>query len=92
MKFTLPLATALTLAFGLFGTARADEMVDPAKMTCAALMAMDATGMMAAGAAVHGAMMEDAAMAAMTDDETMKAAEAACKLHPDAMVMDAMKM
>ena len=92
MKFTLPLAAALTLTLGLFGTAQADEMTDPAKMTCADLMAMDTTGMMAAGAAVHGAMMEDAAAAAMTDEQTMKAAEEACKMHPDAMVIDAMKM
>ena len=92
MKFTLPLAAALTLTFGLATTAPAEEKMDPAKTTCADLMAMDSTGMMAAGAAVHGAMLDDAAMAAMTDEEVMEAAEEACKMHPDAMVIDAMKM
>jgi len=56
------------------------------------MMAMDMTGMMKAGTAIKGAMMDDAKMAAMTDEEAMKDAEAACKAHPDGTVMDAMKM
>ena len=92
MKFTLCLAAALTLTLGSLSGAVAGSHIDAATMSCADLMAMDMTGMMAAGAAVHGAMMEDEKMAAMTDEETMKAAEKACKMHPDATVMDAMKM
>jgi hypothetical protein len=91
MKLTLTLAALLTL--GTVSIAAAQEAtMDATKMTCADLMAMDATGMMEAGATVRGAMMEDENMAAMTDEEVTKMAEEACKMHPDAMVMDAMKM
>ena len=38
------------------------------------------------------AMKDDAATTAMTDEEHMKAVSAACEAHPDATVMDAMKM
>jgi hypothetical protein len=37
-------------------------------------------------------MKDDAKMSAMTDEDMMKAAEEACKMHPDAGVMDAMHM
>lgn len=86
MKLTFA-AAALAL-FAL--PALADEMMDPHKMACKDLMAMDMNGMMAAGTAIKGAMKDDVAMQAMTDEEVMKAAEAACKLHPDGMVADAM--
>ena len=36
--------------------------------------------------------MEDEKLGAMTEEETTKMAEEACKMHPDAMVIDAMKM
>ena len=70
----------------------ADEMADMSKMTCADMMAMDADGMMKSGMMMKEAMMDDAKMAAMTDEEMTKMAEEACKMHPDAMVMDALKM
>ena len=86
MKLTFA-AAALAL-FAL--PALADGMMDPAKMMCKDLMAMDMTGMMTAGTEIKGAMKDDAKMAAMTDEEVMKAAEDACKVHPDGTVMDAM--
>jgi hypothetical protein len=88
MKLTFAAAAFALLAAPVF----ADTMADPATMMCKDLMAMDMTGMMAAGTAIKGSMMDDAAMQAMTDEDVMKAAEAACKAHPDGMVMDAMKM
>ena len=89
MKLTL---TAVAFAF-LAAPSFADTMaMDPATMMCKDLMAMDMTGMMDAGKAMHTAMMSDAKMAAMSDEDTMKAAETACKAHPDAKVMDAMHM
>ena len=91
MKTTFKFA-AIALLAGLSTPVFADTMMDPATMTCKDLMAMDMTGMMAAGTAIHAAMMDDAKMAAMTDEETMKAAEAACTAHGDGTVMDAMKM
>ncbi len=88
----MKLILAATIA--LFAVpALADDMkMDPATMMCSDLMAMDMTGMKDAGMAMKEAMMDDAKMAAMTDEEVMKAAEDACKLHPDAKVMDAMHM
>ena len=59
-------------------------------MTCADLMAMDMEGMMAAGTAIKAMPTDDAMMADMTDEDVMKAAEAACTEHPDGTVMDAM--
>ena len=91
MKTTFKLAF-LACALAMSAPVLADEMADPAKMACADLMAMDKDGMMAAGTMIHTAMMGDAMMAAMSDEETMMAAETACKAHPDSMVMDAMKM
>lgn len=89
MKFALAL-TALTV---LAAPAFADEMkMDPMTMTCADLMKMDMDGMMNAGMEIKGAMKDDAKMQAMTDEEVMKAAEEACKMHGDGTVMDAMKM
>ena len=90
MKLSMKLAAVVLLA-GFAAPSFAGTM-DPAKMTCKELMAMDMTGMMDAGKAIHTAMMSDAKMAKMTDEETMKAAETACKAHADATVMDAMKM
>jgi hypothetical protein len=89
MKLALVFAAAAVLAAPAF----ADTMkMDPAKMTCAELMKMDMTGMMDAGKAMKEAMKDDAKMSAMTDEDMMKAAEEACKMHPDAAVMDAMHM
>lgn len=85
----LILATTLAL---LAAPVFAETMADPAKMMCKDLMAMDMKGMMDSGMALKTAMKGDAKMAAMTDEAVTKAAEAACKAHPDAMVMDAMKM
>ena len=87
MKLLLA-ATLALLAAPVF----ADTMADPAKMMCKDLMAMDMKGMMDSGMALKTAMKDDAKMAAMTDEETTKAAETACKAHPDALVMDAMHM
>ena len=88
MKLLLA-ATFAVLAAPVF----ADDMkTDPATMMCKDLMAMDTTGMMTAGTDLKMAMKDDAKMAAMTDEDVTKAAEDACKMHPDAMVMDAMHM
>ncbi len=87
MKLILA-ATLALLAAPVF----ADTMADPAKMSCKDLMAMDSKGMMDAGMAVKTAMKSDTKMAAMSDADVTKAAETACKAHPDAMVMDAMHM
>ena len=86
MKLTFAAAALALLAVPAF----ADTMApDATKMTCKDLMAMDSKGMMAAGTAIKTAMKDDAKMKAMKDDAVSKAA---CKAHPDAMVMDAMKM
>ena len=63
-----------------------------ATMTCKDLMAMDETGMMSAGTTMKMAMKDDATMSAMADADVTKKAETACTAHPDASVMDAMKM
>lgn len=85
--------TALILGLGALSLpAFADEMMDPATLTCADLMAMDADGMMKAGTALKEAMKDDEKMMAMTDEEVMKAAEEACKMHGDGTVMDAVHM
>lgn len=85
--------TFAAVAFTLFAApVFAGTMADPSKMMCKDMMAMDMAGMMTAGTEIKGAMKDDAKMSAMTDEEVMKAAEAACKAHPDGMVMDAMKM
>ncbi len=87
-----PLA-ALILGFGALALpAVADEMIDPMTLTCADLMAMDSDGMMAAGTVLKEAMKDDEKMMSMSDDEVMKAAEEACKMHGDASVMDAIHM
>ena len=91
MKLSIKIA-AIALVAGFAAPAFAATMADPATMTCKDLMKMDKTGMMDAGKALHTAMMADAKAAKMTDDETMKAAETACKAHPDGTVIDAMKM
>ena len=89
MKFSLAFAALALLA----APALAEDMkMDATTMTCADLMKMDMTGMMDAGMAMKGAMKDDAKTAAMTDEEVMKAAEEACKMHPEGTVMDAMKM
>jgi hypothetical protein len=92
MKYAMQFLGAAALAAGLAAPAFADTMADPATMKCADLMAMDMDGMMAAGTAIKAMPTEDTAMAAMSAEDLTKAAETACKAHPDAMVMDAMKM
>ena len=87
MKLTL-----VAVAFAVLSAPAFAAGMDAKTMTCKALMAMDAKGMMEAGKTMHTAMMSDAKMAKMTDEETMKAAETACKAHADATVMDAMHM
>ena len=69
----------------------ADDMMDPAKMTCADFEKMDQDGMMKAIDMMHKAgpdmdkAMDDAAMK-MAGEHTMKA----CMGKPDMMAMDAM--
>ena len=63
-----------------------------AAMTCKDMMAMDAAGMASAGMAMKMAMKDDAEMSAMADADVTKKAGDACTAHPDATVMDAMKM
>lgn len=88
----MKLAFAAALAL-LAAPALADGMkMDATTMTCADLMKMDMDGMMSAGMAVKEAMKDDAKMAAMTDEEAMKMAEEACKMHMDAKVLDALHM
>lgn len=87
MKIALIFAAAAVLAAPAF----ADTMkMDPATMTCADLMKMDMDGMMKAGTELKMAMKDDAKMSAMTDEEVMKSAEEACKMHADGTVMDAL--
>lgn len=61
-------------------------------MTCKDMMAMDKAGMASAGMTMKMAMKDDAKMAAMADADLTKKAGDACTAHPDATVMDAMKM
>jgi HdeA/HdeB family len=88
MKLTLAFA-ALTL---FAAPAFADEMADPAKMTCADFVAADMDGMMKDSMMMKEAMKDDAKMSAMTDEDMMHAMMEACKMHPDTMVMDALHM
>ena len=88
MKLTLTLA-ALTL---IAAPAFADEMADASKMTCADFTASDKDAMMKGSMMMKEAMKDDAKMAAMSDEDMMKAMMEACKMHGDAMVMDAMHM
>lgn len=89
MKLTLAFAALAALSAPAF----AETMkMDGATMTCADLMKMDMKGMMDAGMAMKDAMKDDATVMAMSDEDAMKAAEEACKAHPDGSVMDAMKM
>lgn len=89
MKLTFAFAALAALSAPAF----ADSMMtDPMTLTCADMMKMDSKGMMEAGMAVKGALKDDAMVAAMTDEAATMAAEEACKAHPDATVMDAMKM
>lgn len=89
MKLSFAAAAFALLAAPAFAETMAP---DASKMMCKELMSMDMNGMMAAGTAIKTAMKDDAKMKAMADADVMKAAESACKAHPDAMVMDAMKM
>ncbi|MEO6299110.1 MAG: hypothetical protein ABIV25_15040 [Paracoccaceae bacterium] len=67
-------------------------MMDAGKAINTAMMADTvATGTAMADTTKTTAMADTSHMA-MSDEDTMKAAETACKAHPDAMVMDAMKM
>lgn len=61
-------------------------------MTCKDMMAMDEAGMASAGMTMKMAMKDDAKMSAMADADVTKMAGDACTAHPDATVMDAMKM
>ena len=88
MKLTLTLA-ALTL---FAAPAFADEMADASKMTCADFTKSDKDAMMKGSMMMKEAMKDDAMMAAMSDEDVMKSMMEACKMHGDAMVMDAMKM
>lgn len=89
MKLTLAFAALAALSAPAF----AETMkMDGTTMTCADLMKMDMKGMMDAGMAMKDAMKDDATVMAMSDEDAMKAAEEACKAHPDGSVMDAMKM
>ena len=90
MKLVLQILGAAALVAGLAAPVFAGGMADASKMTCADMMAMDADGMMAAGMAIKAMPTDDAAMAAMSDADVTKAAEAACKAHPDMMVTEAM--
>lgn len=88
MKLTLVAVAFAVLAAPVFaGTAP-----DASTMMCKDLMKMDAAGMTAAGTALKAAMKGDTKVAAMKDADVTKAAEAACKAHADAKVIDAMKM
>jgi hypothetical protein len=92
MKLTLS-TLAFIAAAALPSLSFADDMMDPAKMTCAEFGAMDAEGMMKATEAMHMAG-PDAAMA-MDDkmsEEAMKMTMTHCEGKPDMMAMDAMMM
>ena len=88
MKLILSLAAFSLIAAPVF----ADEMADAAKMTCADFTAGDSDAMMKGSMMMKSAMKDDAKMAAMSDEDVMKAMMEACKMHGDAMVMEAMKM
>ncbi|MEO8244525.1 MAG: HdeA/HdeB family chaperone [bacterium] len=68
------------------------KMSAMSSLTCKDMMAMDEAGMMAAGTTIHMSMMDDAKVGAMADADVTKMAGDACTAHPDATVMDAMKM
>ena len=88
MKLTLIAAAFALVAAPVF----ADEMMDASKLTCADFMAADMDGMMKDTMAMKEAMKDDAKMAAMTDEDAMHGMMEMCKMHPDAMVMDALHM
>lgn len=88
MKLTLILAAFTLLAAPVF----ADEMADASKMTCADFTKSDKDAMMKGSMMMKEAMKDDAKMAAMSDEDMMHAMMEACKMHGDAMVMDAMHM
>jgi hypothetical protein len=82
----------VAVAFAILAAPAFAATPDASTMTCKDLMKMDAAGMASAGTALKTAMKADAKVAAMKDADVTKAAETACKAHPDAKVMDAMKM
>ncbi len=87
MKISFAVAALAMLSAPAF----AETMkMDAATMTCADLMKMDMKGMMDAGMAMKEAMKDDAKVMAMSDEDVTKAAEEACKMHPDGTVTDAM--
>ncbi len=61
-------------------------------MTCKDMMAMVEAEMMKAGTGMKMAMKDDAKIGAMADADVAKMAGDVCIGHPDATVMDAMKM
>ena len=85
--------TAIVLLSALAAPVFAEAMkIDAATVTCAEMMKMDAAGMTDAGKAIKEAKKADAKTAAMTAEDVTKAAEAACKAHPDGTVLEALKM
>ncbi len=87
----IPVACALAL---VAGAAVADDMKDPAMMSCKDFAAMDSDGMMKATMAMKEAAtkdaMADSSKAMMADDEVMKMVMEACTGHDDMMAMDAL--
>lgn len=61
-------------------------------MTCADMMKMDDAAKTGAAATMKMAMKDDTTIGAMADADLTKKAGDACTAHPDATVMDAMKM
>ncbi len=88
----MKITTIALAAFGLLSApAFADDMMDPAKMTCAEFGKLDSEGMMKAVDMMHKAG-PDAAMA-MDDDAMKMAGETVmkgCDGHDDMMAMDAL--
>lgn len=90
MKTLLRIVGAAALLAGLAAPVLAQD-IDASKITCADMMAMDETGMMAASAAIKAMAGAPADMAAMSDEDVTAMAGEACTAHPEMMVADAMK-
>ena len=84
---------ALAAAFALLAVpAFADEMIDPATLTCKAYVEGDTDMMMKADMAIMEGMKDDAKVMGQDDHALMTSIMTACKAHPDATVMDALHM
>lgn len=84
---------ALATAFALLSLpAFADEMIDPATLTCKDYMAGDMDMMMKADMAIMEGMKDDAAVMGKDDHALMMSITEACKAHPDGTVMEALHM